>query len=240
MMELLRETAARWGLDLQPAQLGLFERYYRELVEWNQRVNLTRITDYRAVQVRHFLDSLTLLEAMADVPEAGRSRLVDVGAGPGLPGLALKIACPELRLTLVEAVARKAAFLRHVVALLQLSQVEVVADRAERVAQQPAHREAYTFAAARALAKLPVALELTLPFVHLGGRVLLPRKGDLAAEVAEARAALELLGGRHLATIPVELPDEAPGRGVVVIEKVAPTDRRYPRRPGMPEKRPLR
>lgn len=238
-MELLRDTAAAWGIQLSREQLDRFERYYRELIEWNQRLNLTRITEYRAVQIRHFLDSLALLPAIRE-PAERPARVVDVGSGAGLPGLALKLACPRLRITLVESVQKKAAFLRHLVAVLELTEVEVVADRAENVAHHPSHREAYDYAVARALAELPVELELTLPFVRPGGRVLLPRKGDLAAEVAAASRALAILGGRYLDTLPVHLPGEENGRGVVVIEKLAPTDGRYPRRPGLPAKRPLR
>ena len=238
-MELLRRSALAWGVMLGEAQLDQFERYYREMMRWNERLNLTRITDYEAVQVRHFLDSLSLIKGMADLPGAERSSLIDVGAGAGLPGLAVKIAWPALRLTLVESVRKKADFLRHVADLLGLADVTVVAERAELVARQPVHREAYDFASARALASLPVTLELTLPFVRLGGRVLLPRKGDLAGELAEAAPALVPLGGRYHETIPVSLPGVPDGRGIIVIEKVAPTDARYPRRPGLPAKRPL-
>jgi 16S rRNA (guanine527-N7)-methyltransferase len=239
VMELLRDTAAKWGVRLSSDQLALFEHYYRAILEWNQRLNLTRITEYQAVQVRHFLDSLSLVAVFeGDVPSG--SRLVDVGAGAGLPGLPLKIALLDLRLTLVESTEKKAAFLRHVVDRLGLSEVEVVAARAEDAARLPSLREAFDVATARALAELPVALELTLPFVRVGGRVVLPRKGDLKAEVRESRAALDALGGQFLTTLPVQLPGVEDDRGILVVAKVAPTGSRFPRRAGIPAKRPLR
>lgn len=167
----------------------------------------------------------------------GVSSLIDVGSGAGLPGLALKVERPELRLTLLEANRRKAAFLVHAAAELGLDGVEVVARRAEEAGHDPRLREAFDAATARAVAPMPVLVELCLPFVRLGGR-LLAMKARAGDEVAEAARAIEILGGRLEAVIAA--PSAARERGeIVVVAKVATTPADYPRRPGVPSRRPL-
>lgn len=196
--------------DLIAAWPGLTGRPDRELVE----------------------DSLVLL------PFLGTARdLIDVGSGGGLPGLALRAVRPELRVTLLEAHGRKAAFLIHATAVLSLTGVEVVAARAETAGHDPRLREAFELATARALAPMPVLAELCLPFVRVGGR-LLAMKAGADREVAEAEPAIRILGGRvvEVATAPSRL--RAQGQ-VVVVEKVAATPGHYPRRPGVPQRRPL-
>ena len=178
-------------------------------------------------------DSLVLLDFLP----AGPLRLIDVGSGGGLPGLPLRLARPDLSLTLLEANRRKAAFLVQAAATLGLADVEVVARRAEEAGHDPRHRESYDFALARALAPMPVLVELCLPFVAVGGR-LLAMKTAAADEAESARAAIDRLGGRLL-EIGVA-PSSARSLGqVVVVEKVRPTPAEYPRRPGLPERRPL-
>lgn len=163
--------------------------------------------------------------------------LIDVGSGGGLPGLALKVARPELQLTLLESNQRKAAFLVHAAAELELSGVEVVARRAEEAGHDPRLRERYDVATARALAAMPVLAELCLPFVGLGGR-LLAMKAEAGSEVAAAATAIERVGGRLEAIVPA--PSAARNRGeIVIVRKVAPTPAEYPRRAGVPARRPL-
>jgi 16S rRNA (guanine527-N7)-methyltransferase len=162
-----------------------------------------------------------------------------VGSGAGFPGLPLKIACPDLRLTLLEATGKKAEFLTEVVNRLGLTDVTVLNARAEQAGHDPAHRAAYDLAVARALAAMPVLAELTLPFVRPGGLVIAQKGEDPAAEVEAAQAAFHRLGGRLRRVLPVSLPGLAAARHLVVVEKVAATPDRYPRRPGMPAKRPL-
>jgi 16S rRNA (guanine527-N7)-methyltransferase len=245
-VELLLRGAREFGLVLTPGHLAAFERYQTELLDWNRRFNLTAITDPAEVQVKHFLDSLTCLLAMAPRGPDGlleldavAGRAIDVGAGAGFPGLALKIVCPGLRLTLLESVHKKAGFLSHMVAVLGLDQVDVATERAVYLARRPGERDAYDFALARALAALPVLLEYCLPFVRPGGRLVAPKKGDLTGELAAARHAVKVLGGRWCAPVPVTtslLPD---ARVLVVVEKAAPTPKAYPRRAGVPAKQPL-
>jgi 16S rRNA (guanine527-N7)-methyltransferase len=233
-MDLLATTAAAWGLPLSPAQLDQFATYAQELRSWNERVNLTSITDAEGIVTRHFLDSLRCALSWGDAPAS----VIDIGAGAGFPGLPLKIVRPELRLTLVESVGKKAVFLQHIVDLLGLTDVEIIVARAEAIGQDRAHRERYDVATARAVAELRALAEYCLPLCRVGGRFLAPKGAQIEAEVQAAQPALAALGGRLLAIETVELPNLAP-RTLVVIAKVAPTPPQYPRATGVPAKQPL-
>jgi 16S rRNA (guanine527-N7)-methyltransferase len=169
-MKELYEGARAFGISLSDQQQWIFQAYYGLLVTWSARTNLTTITDFRGVVTKHFLDSLACLAGFEGVV-AGR-RVIDVGSGAGFPGLPLKIACPDLRLTLLEATGKKAEFLTEVVNRLNLTDVTVLNARAEEAGHDPAHRAAYDLAVARALAAMPVLAELTLPFVRPGGLVI--------------------------------------------------------------------
>ena len=237
-MERLKQIAAGWGIHLEESQLQAFQRYYEELIAWNRRVNLTTITAYEAVQVRHFADSLAVLLAVGDL-EAEAVRLIDIGTGAGFPGLPLKIVNPGWQVTLVEATRKKTAFLEHLVAALRLEGVEVVWARAEELGRDPRYREGFDLATARAVAELAVLAEYALPLVRVGGRFVAQKGTEPDAELVAARRALERLGGEHVGTLPYELPGVAGPLHLVVVQKVAPTPAKYPRRPGMPEKRPL-
>lgn len=227
-------------MSLDEQQVKLFERYRDELLRWNQRVNLTAIVEPERIERRHFLDSLSCLAGCADLLAARpNARLIDVGSGGGFPGLPLKIARPALRVTLLDSVGKKTAFLEHLVCQLKLTAVTIVTARAEDLARSPEHRERYDLAVSRAVAALPVLLELTLPFLQVGGRLVAPRRGDLQAEVAAAERAAELLGGSFRVSVPIGPGGTAAGYGLVVVDKVGPTPSAYPRRAGRPVKRPL-
>lgn len=238
-MDTLAAGSADMGLTLTERQLDLFERYYRALVARNREINLTRITDYGDVQVRHFLDSLSCLSVMGAAGSLSGRRLIDVGTGAGLPGIPLQILAPDIRLTLLEATGKKADFLRDVVLALGLRDVEVITGRAEELGHAPAHRESYDFVLARAVAALPSLAELMLPLCKVGGRCIAQKKGNVAGELKQAEKAVTLLGGRVTAVPQVHIIAGENDRYLVVIEKVEPTPERYPRRPGMPVKRPL-
>lgn len=237
------------GLELNEEHLEAFEIYYRELVAWNRKFNLTTITDYDEVQIKHFLDSLTCLLAVqgpkSDV--LGRAvnfgpstRAIDIGAGAGFPGLPLKIVCPGLQLTLLEATGKKVRFLEHMVSRLGLENVEVIKGRAEELGRDAAHRERYDLALARAVATLPVLVEYALPFCRLGGLFVAQKGPEGNAEAESAEGAIATLGGALRHIVHLELPVLAELRSLVVIEKIAPTPEKYPRRPGIPSKRPLK
>ncbi len=225
---------------LTERHLSAFETYYRELVAWNQRFNLTAITDWEGVLVRHFLDSLSCLKALPRAELTARTRMIDVGTGAGFPCLPLKIVCPGMRLTLLEATGKKVTFLEHIVSLLGLRNVEVIHGRAEELGRNPAHRERYDWALARAVAEMPTLAEYLLPLVRVGGAALAQKGEGATAEVHGTDAAIATLGGRVRQLVPVELRGLAETRYLVVLDKIAATPEKYPRRPGMPQKRPLR
>jgi 16S rRNA (guanine527-N7)-methyltransferase len=237
-VEVLLKGVQRLGLDLGEEQIALFQRYFQELVEWNRRTNLTAITDYREVQAKHFLDSLTVSLAIPrDVATNGT--LMDVGSGAGFPGLPLKLLWPGLRVTLVESVGKKAAFLRHLTDTLGLEGVEVCNERSETLSHDPRMRETFDVVVSRAVADLSVLAELTLPFCKPGGRVVAQKKSGIEDELKRAERAISLLGGALETVEVVDLEEIGEPRWLVVLTKDAESPSRYPRRPGIPVKRPL-
>lgn len=235
LADFVRETAV-FGITLSPDQVHQFEAYQRLLLDWNQRMNLTAIREPGQIQQRHFLDGLSCSLVTGDLN--GRS-LIDVGTGAGFPGLPLKILFPDLRLTLVESVAKKTRFLQAVVVELGLRDVAIVAERAEILGQDAAYRGQYDWAAARAVAELRVLAEYLLPFCRVGGFVLAQKGENAAAEVAAAKQALAVLGGEVRELVPVNLPQREDTHYLVVVEKTAVTPDIYPRRVGVPAKKPL-
>jgi 16S rRNA (guanine527-N7)-methyltransferase len=237
-MELLASGARRLlRLEITPAQLAAFQTYADELRAWNVQFNLTAIKDLAGIQVKHFLDSLSVLKVLP--PGGGQVRLVDVGTGAGFPGLPLKIVCPNLRLTLVEATGKKVTFCQALVDRLRLTGVTVLKTRAEDIGQDLAHREQYDWAVARAVAELPVLAEYLLPLVRRGGHALAQKGEGAPAETHAAEGALRRLGGQLEQIVPVELPGIVETRYLVVLRKIAATPPDYPRRAGVPAKSPL-
>lgn len=205
----------------------LFDLYLSELVEWNGKFNLTAITEPEAIKEKHFADSLLLLEHLPLTNES----VVDVGAGAGFPGIPLKIACPGIKLTLLEATKKKVGFLDHLVKTLGLVGAEAVWARAEDYAGT--HRESFDLAVARAVADLRVLAELCLPLVKVGGIFAAWKETAIEPEIASAQKAVALLGGEISAVI------KYPRRSLLIIKKVRPTPPQYPRRPGVAKKQPL-
>ena len=235
-MSLAEQAAALLDLKLTPEQEKQFDLYARELAVWNKHTNLTAITDYQAVQVRHFLDSLTVLKA---VPLNSGARVIDVGTGAGFPGLAMKIAAPQIHVALLEATGKKVAFLQHVIDLLQLEGVTTIKARAEDAAHDDAQRETYDLVVARAVARLPSLLEYLLPFSKIGC-VSVAMKGRTAQTEADDSAhALNVLGGRLKDIETFSLPGVDDAHHLVIVEKTAQTPREYPRKPGSPTRQPL-
>lgn len=236
MSDFSEDALQLLGIRLTEAQLSAFDTYERELIEWNRRFNLTSITDPAQIRTKHFLDSLSCWLAMSgEAP----GRVVDIGAGAGFPGLPLKILQPELHLTLVEATAKKAGFLEHMVQVLRLENMTVVAQRVEDVGQAVAHRQSYDCAVARAVAPLQVLAEYLLPLVKVGGIAVAQKGKGAADELRLAEGAIASLGGVLKEQLPVSIPGLEEERWLVVLEKIGDTPANYPRRPGMPTKRPL-
>lgn len=246
-MKILQVGALKLGIDLTAGQLSAFETYYAELVAWNKVHHLTAITSYQGVQVKHFLDSLTCVQGLVPPapsvptlrPQFPPWRVLDVGSGAGFPGLPLKICFPQFRLTLLESTGKKTAFLNHVVQRLGLTEVSVVTGRAEELAHRSAFREAFDVVLARAVAELAVLAEFCLPFCAVGGTFIAQKKAGIDDEIRAALAALAALGGFLRGQIPVVLPGTEP-RQLVVVDKVKATPDLYPRRTGVPAKKPLK
>ena len=236
MQVLSQYVYSHLGLHLSPSQQSILTLYERELLDWNTRFSLTAIRDPEEVHIKHFLDSLTCLLAMRDAPVG---HLIDVGTGAGFPGIPLKIILPKIQLTLVESVGKKAEFCRHVVNILDLQGVEVIQQRAETLGQDPAYREHYDWAVARAVAVLPVLAEYLLPLVRVGGSMLAMKGESGPAEAHAAEHAIKVLGGHLRQLLPVTLPGVAEERYLIVVDKVAATPNAYPRKVGLPAKRPL-
>ncbi|NQT04479.1 MAG: 16S rRNA (guanine(527)-N(7))-methyltransferase RsmG [Dehalococcoidia bacterium] len=237
-MEVLVTGAEKLSLRLTPRQLEQFKVYYQELIDWNQRLNLTAITDYEEVQVKHFLDSLTVVQAFK-LPLSKGMKLIDVGTGAGIPGIPLKILLPEIELVLLDATKKKAGFLEHIIQQLNLKDVEIVVGRAEEVAHKSEYRQQFDLVLSRAVAGLSALVELTLPFCAIGGRFIAQKKGSIETEVQSAQQAISLLGGELTDVKSIDLPEFGDRRWLVVIDKVGETPAQYPRRPGIPAKRPL-
>lgn len=226
------------NIVLDDKQLAQYQTYYDRLVAVNEHMNLTAITDRDEVYLKHFYDSLTLAWAYPKL-QSDQLSMVDVGAGAGFPSLPLKIAFPQLKITIIDALNKRIKFLQELVDELGLEDVTVIHARAEEFGQKKApNREQYDVTTARALARLNVLGELTLPLVKVGG-VLLAMKGSAAnEELEEAQGAIKKLGGKIGESISVNLPNGDP-RTIIVIEKVGPTPNRYPRKPGDPARKPL-
>ena len=220
-----QEGLHRPGLTLSEEQREQFVCYREELLDWNTRVNLTAITNPEEVQVKHFLDSLSLL-LVYDKPQ---TRLLDIGTGAGFPGLALKIVRPEWQVVLLEATGKKVTFLRHVIDTLHLTGVEVVHGRAEELAHKPQYRATFDVVTARAVAALPTLLEYSAPFCRVGGEIILFKKGDIGSELIQGQRAARLLGAIFKEDIPVTLPGLEDDRRLLVWQQQRPCPPQYPR-----------
>ena len=238
-VEKLVACAGKLGLNLNPAQLEQFAIYYTELIDWNNRFNLTAITGYEDVQIKHFCDSLTVALAFKQSDIRNNWKMIDSGAGAGFPGVPLKIVFPEIRLTLLEATTKKAVFLQNLNDKLGLTGVEIITARAEEAGHLDQYREKFDVVLARAVSPLPTLAELCLPFCMVGGRFVAHKKGDISDEVERAAKAIRVMGGVLREIKKIELEELADARCLVVIDKVSPTPANFPRRPGMPKQRPI-
>jgi 16S rRNA (guanine527-N7)-methyltransferase len=236
MDKLVRNAQELFHVHLTGRQVMALLTYERELLDWNLKFNLTAIRDSESIRTKHFLDSFSCVLAWGANPPY---RLIDVGTGAGFPGLPLKILYPGMKLTLVESVGKKAMFCEHIVRMLGLDNVEVIKGRAEEVGQMPAHREKYEWAVARAVANMNVLCEYLLPLIRIRGMMIALKGESGPAETQSAEKTMKLLGGKLKQVLPVNLPGVADDRYLVLVDKYAATPPKYPRKPGMPMKRPL-
>lgn len=232
--ELLRLTALeKLGIQLNSTQIEQFSFYADLLVEWNEKVNLTSITDPQEIVIKHFIDSLTLGQFVKG------HRLADIGTGAGFPGIPLKILQPEIQLFLVDSLAKRLDFLEVVIDQLGLREVETVHSRAEDFGRNPKYRESFDRITSRAVARLPVLLEYAVPLLKENGLFLAAKGSQVDDEVTESKKALKVLGAKINGISRFTLGTEAEHRAVVIIEKIAQTPKAYPRKAGTPAKEPL-
>lgn len=224
------------GLALTQEQLDQFGIYYEKLIETNARLNLTALTSPEDVAVKHFIDSLLAYDPQLMQPGTA---LIDVGTGAGFPGLPLKLYAPGLKVTLLDSLEKRLRFLDDVLAATHVKGIRLVHGRAEDGGRDPEHRGRYDIAVSRAVAKLSVLSEYCLPFVKRGGYFVALKGSRYEEEIAGAQHALAVLGGKLAAARPVHLPGLDDGRAVVVIRKVKDTPAAYPRKAGLPSKKPL-
>lgn len=225
-----------FGIELSSPQINAFQAFENLLLRWNEKFNLTSITAPEEIHIKHFLDSLTVLRVIQNSDEFS---LIDIGTGAGFPGIPLKIMLPEIALTLVESSQKKAEFCKVIVNELHLSNTPVIAARAEDLGKDLYHREKYDWAIARAVADLSVLAEYLLPFVKIGGKALAMKGANAEGEILKASHALAILGGEIFENVKLELPNSYGERTLVVMKKIAATPEAYPRRAGMPSKKPI-
>ena len=234
--EILAARAAEAGIPLTAEQIGQFSVYHEMLLDWNTRMNLTALTAPEDVAVKHIIDSLTAYDAaLFD----GARTLIDVGTGAGLPGIPLAVYAPHLTVTLLDSLNKRVRFLTEVTAAMGLPNVRCIHARAEEAARTAEHRAAYEIVVSRAVARLPVLREYTLPFVRVGGTLLALKGRAYAEEQKEARRAAEVLGGGRITARPVHLPGLDDVRAILTVTKERQTPAAYPRGGGAPPRRPL-
>lgn len=234
-VEWLSKKLSEHGIELSETQKEQFQTYYQLLVEWNQKMNLTSITEEHDVYLKHFYDSIT---PSFYYDFDGELSICDVGAGAGFPSIPLKIVFPELKVTIVDSLNKRIQFLNHLAAELGLQDVSFVHDRAESYGKG-AYRESYDIVTARAVARLTVLSELCLPLVKKGGQFIALKSSKGEEELQEANFAINILGGNVKETFSFELPEDAGERQMIVIDKRRQTSKKYPRKPGTPNKSPL-
>mgnify|MGYP002681250455 CR=1 FL=1 len=237
MKKFFNQVCDLIGVELTSVQLDLFALYEQDLLIWNERINLTAIREPESIRTKHFLDSLTCAFAWQGSPPP--QNLIDIGTGAGFPGIPLKILLPDLQLTLVESVGKKADYCRHLVETLHLQDVDVINARAEEVGVHPAHREKYDVAVARAVARMNILAEYLLPLVHPGGLTIAQKGNTALAEGRQSNRAVTILGGTIRPLITVTLPGLSEPRYLVILDKIKPTPPNYPRRVGVPARKPL-
>lgn len=234
----LQRSLARWDVTLAPEYVENFSVYLDELSKWNEKMSLTALKEPDHVSLGHFADSLAPL-SLDQVFKAKGVHAIDIGSGAGFPGLPLKVVNPTWHMALVESVGKKCDFLRAAISAMELSKVSILQERCELLAHDKEHRERYDLAFARALSNLSTLIEYGLPFLKVGGFLVAHRGRTAADEVTRINVALEELGGQVIGVHHYEIAGMAGARALVLIEKIKPVSKHYPRRIGVPAKRPL-
>lgn len=233
--EKLLEKLNKIQLNVNDEELNKFWVYMTNLLEWNEKINLTAITDEDDIILKHFIDSLTILEY---IPE--KSNVIDVGTGAGFPGIPLKIVREDINMTLMDSLNKRITFLNEIINKLGLKKINAIHSRAEELAKIPEHREKYDIAVSRAVANLSTLSEYMIPFVKVGGKCICMKGSNIEEELKTAKNAIKELGGEIEKVINFKLPDSDNERNIIIIKKVRNTKNKYPRKAGMPSKEPLK
>lgn len=226
------------GISLSDQQMNQFYQYYELLIEWNKVMNLTAITELEEVVSKHFVDSMTLVKAVADLGERDAS-VIDVGTGAGFPGIPLKIAFPNLRITLLDSLNKRIKFLDEVIAQLGLKDIVTIHGRAEDFGKNPKYREQFDFCVSRAVANAATLSEYCLPFVKVGGSFIPYKSGKIDDELEAGKKAIKTVGGEIKDVVRFQLASADADRALVVIEKTEKTPKKFPRKAGVPSKEPI-
>ncbi len=233
--KVLYEKTKQIGIELTEEQLEKFYLYMNILLEWNEKINLTAITNEEEIILKHFVDSLTINKYIED-----SKSLIDVGTGAGFPGIPIKILRQDLKITLLDSLNKRINFLNEVIEKLELKNMECIHGRAEEFGKNKNYREKYDISTSRAVANMSTLSEYLIPFVKIGGKVL-AMKGDKAEEeLEEAKKAIKLLGGKVENIDNFYLPNSDIKRSIIIIKKIEKTEMKFPRKPGMPAKEPIK
>ncbi len=233
---ILQKLSSDIGYDLSGQQMNQFNEFYEMLVEKNKVMNLTAITEYDEVVLKHFIDSIVIYKRISD---DNVKSIMDVGTGGGFPGIPLKILFPEIRLTLLDSLNKRILFLNEVIHKLGLENIECIHGRAEDIGHLPEYREQYDLTVSRAVANLSSLSEYCIPFVRVGGKFISYKSGNIDGELNDAKTAIQLLGSGIEDVEKYTLPDSDMQRSIVVIRKEKKLSKKYPRKAGMPAKQPL-
>lgn len=233
----IKEAVKGLDIDLNETQCSQFMRYYELLIEWNEYMNLTAITDYDEVLVKHFADSLELVKVFN--LEERRNKIIDLGTGAGFPGIPLKIAFPNLKVTLLDSLNKRVKFLIEVIDDLKLTNIEAIHGRAEEYGKKKGYREEYDLCVSRAVANLATLSEYCIPYVKKGGYFISYKSGKIEEELEQSKKAIRIFGGSIEQVKSFRLADTDMARSFVVIKKTADTPKQYPRNAGKPSKEPI-
>ena len=235
-MQRLQEKLEKLSIPITKEQIKQFQIYYDLLVEWNQKMNLTAITELDDVITKHFIDSVAML-SVVPIPEG--STMIDVGTGAGFPGIPLSIVRPDIQITLMDSLNKRVGFLSCVTEELGLQHVECIHSRAEDLARNTDYRESFDYGVSRAVANMSTLSEYCLPFIKKGGYLISYKQDDVEDEIKGSLHAMSVLGGHHEKTEKLLLPDTEIRRSFVLIKKYGSTPKAYPRKAGLPSKKPL-
>lgn len=234
--QILEQKLGELGIEQDQNQLERFHKFYQLLIEWNKVMNLTGITEYEDVVEKHFVDSLSIIKA---IDLSGIHTVIDVGTGAGFPGIPLKIAFPHLRVVLLDSLNKRIKFLDEVISQLGLTEIRTIHGRAEEYARKEEYREQFDLCVSRAVANLSTLSEYCLPYIQVGGMFIPYKSGEIDDEVEQSKKAVRILGGNIKDVMKFELPGTDIHRSFVLIHKEQHTQKKYPRKAGIPAKEPL-